>query len=660
MLLFIPALFSGKAQHMLKLLLRPVFILLIFPFASLFGQNQKRVDSLLARLNQTAVDSVKAKIYLDLGYEWSDIDQPKARQYLQTAEKLFSKNKNQFALCDVFFNMAIVYEYEHKRDSSLLFFKKAIELGTRINHSGFLGRAYVGLGWSHTNAHEYPAALDAYHQALDISEKTGNNSARGDATRKIANLYIQMGEPDNAFIWYRKALDLYRQMKDSISISQVLGGIGFAYRSVGRYDSAIIYLKEAVTAFKSLGYLTMIPVAYTEMGMAYLQDNHYPEAEAQFRQAIAYHKASNYIGHQDALYINLGLAMAHQKKYTEAKTSIEKGLAIALETEDLELQRDAYAGLATLYEMQGDYKQAYTFNTRHQAVKDSLEMLEQKEQLRELTAKYDTEKKDKQIAEQTVEINRKKYWLWSSIAFILFGALLVYNYYRRWSLKKEKQLQEEVMKQQDLATRAVLEAEEKERKRIAAELHDGVGQTMSAALMNLDAFRLGIPEINATQSRRLEKIIALVDEGCREVRTVSHNMMPNALLKSGLANAVRDFVNKIDSRVLQVDFYSEGLNEHIDTNIETVLYRVIQECVNNVIKHSGATHLDISLIHDASGISITVEDNGRGFDTSQTSKFDGIGLKNILTRINYLKGTVDFTSMEGKGTVVVIHVPLEG
>jgi len=105
--------------------------------------------------------------------------------------------------------------------------------------------------------------------------------------------------------------------------------------------------------------------------------------------------------------------------------------------------------------------------------------------------------------------------------------------------------------------------------------------------------------------------------------------------------------------------YTEGLDERLDSNMETVLYRVIQECVTNAIKHAGATTLDISLIKDKEGISGTIEDNGKGFDTTDKEKFEGIGLKNITTRIEYLKGTVDFDSAPGRGTVVALFVPLQ-
>ena len=135
-------------------------------------------------------------------------------------------------------------------------------------------------------------------------------------------------------------------------------------------------------------------------------------------------------------------------------------------------------------------------------------------------------------------------------------------------------------------------------------------------------------------------------------------MMPNALLKLGLSSAVKEFVDKIDHHVLKVNLYSEGLNERMDSNIETVLYRVIQECVNNVIKHSSANQLDISLIRDEDGISATIEDNGVGFNPQLKPTADGIGLKNIIARVKYLKGHVDFDSSPGKGTLVAIHVPI--
>jgi len=181
---------------------------------------------------------------------------------------------------------------------------------------------------------------------------------------------------------------------------------------------------------------------------------------------------------------------------------------------------------------------------------------------------------------------------------------------------------------------------------------------MSAAKMNLSAYESNVQFTNEEEKRNFEKIVSLVDDSCKEVRVVSHNMMPNALLKNSLSSAIREFIDKLDHKKLQVHLYTGGLESRLDTNIETILYRVIQECVNNVIKHANANTLDISILIEQHEITATIEDNGQGFDTNDRNKFEGIGLKNIRTRIEYLKGTVDFDSSPGKGTLVALHVPL--
>jgi len=200
---------------------------------------------------------------------------------------------------------------------------------------------------------------------------------------------------------------------------------------------------------------------------------------------------------------------------------------------------------------------------------------------------------------------------------------------------------------------------ENERKRIARDLHDGVGQMMSAAKMNLSLLN-NSTGMEPAEKTAYEKAMALVDESCKEVRSISHNMMPNALIKMGLASAVRAFIEQIESPSLKVQLYTEGLNESLNKNTETVLYRVLQECVNNVIKHAAASNLDIALIKDETGINATIEDNGKGFDTSDKNKFAGIGLDNMQKRINFLKGQIEWNSKPGNGTLVAIHIPAEG
>lgn len=280
------------------------------------------------------------------------------------------------------------------------------------------------------------------------------------------------------------------------------------------------------------------------------------------------------------------------------------------------------------------------------------------QQLAALNEKYEAAQKEKLLQQQQNRIRLQNYLFMGIGGLVLLGGLLIHSQYRRSKLRQESKMKTALIQQQEQAVKAVIEAEENERQRIARDLHDGIGQMMSAAKMNLSAFEAEIKLINEDQKKSLEKIINLVDESCREIRTVSHIMMPNALLKNNLASAIRDFVNKLNNKSVTANVYTEGLDQRLDTNIETVLYRVIQECVHNAIRHAGATRLDISLVKDKEGISGTVEDNGKGFDPAYNDQSDGIGLKNIRTRIEYLKGTVDFDSAPGRGTVVALHIPL--
>ncbi len=276
----------------------------------------------------------------------------------------------------------------------------------------------------------------------------------------------------------------------------------------------------------------------------------------------------------------------------------------------------------------------------------------------ELNKKYEAAQLEKKLLQQQNRIRVQNILFIAIGGLILLGGLLVYSQYRRSKLNQESNMKTELIRQQELAVKAVIEAEENERQRIARELHDGIGQMMSAAKMNLSAFESEVTLANEEQKKSLEKVIQLVDESCKEIRTVSHIMMPNALLKNNLASAIRDFVNKLNTKAITANVFTDGLDSRLDASVETVLYRVVQECVHNAIRHAGATRLDISLTRDKEGISGTVEDNGKGFDAVNREKYDGIGLRNIITRIGYLKGTVDFDSSPGKGTLVAFHIPL--
>jgi two-component system, NarL family, sensor kinase len=358
-------------------------------------------------------------------------------------------------------------------------------------------------------------------------------------------------------------------------------------------------------------------------------------------------------------YVNMGDVFIEQKKYAEAIPYLRRSAELAQESGFTQGRIKALMQLSTAYKQSEQKDEAYLSLQSAMKAKDSFTKSNSETRMAEMEMVYETEKQQQQISLQQAQISKKNYLLIGIVLLIIIIILLALSVWHRYRLKQKARFQKEIMKQQEFATRAILAAEEKERQRIARDLHDGVGQMMSVAKMNLSAFESDMNFINQDQQHSFEKIINLVDESCKEVRSVSHNMMPNALLKNNLAIAIKDFVDKIEKRSLKVRVYTEGLDARMDSNLEIVLYRVIQECVNNVIKHAEASRLDISVLKDNEGISATIEDNGKGFDIGDKDRFEGIGLKNIITRIEYLKGIVDFDSSPGRGTVVALNVPLE-
>lgn len=238
------------------------------------------------------------------------------------------------------------------------------------------------------------------------------------------------------------------------------------------------------------------------------------------------------------------------------------------------------------------------------------------------------------------------------IEIIALSGLLAYRVKLMQGMSEKLLIEKNFIQQQ--RTQAVLEAEERERIRIARDLHDGVGQTLAAARMTLGNY-LSQKKI---ESSEMQNSLDLLEDSIKEIREISHNMMPSSLTKFGLTSALKQFTNKVNALgKIEIELQIVGFKERSDEKIELMLYRIVQEIISNIIRHADARKVNIELVRHDTELILIVEDDGRGFDTARTENH-GIGLKNIATRVEYLNGSVNFDSSIGKGTSVVIEVPL--
>lgn len=506
------------------------------------------------------------------------------------------------------FNDAASYYYE-----SL----KMLESNTSKNGKHTKALTLNELGKLFRKTRDLDRALQHYSEALDIYKELNDEEGMATIFNESGVVYEYKADYAEALNRYNRSLEIRNKMGDKLGESYSLSFIGGIYALQKDFGKARKYLDASLDLRRQLKDSFSMSLSYSDIAIMYMEMNDYPAA-------IDYYTRSNTI--------------ADSMKYPQ-------------------LMLENYKSMALAEEKRKDPGRSLEYFKKYAVLKDSIMTTEKINQIESLHAQYQAEKKEHQLALQQAVIQRKNTMIWGMVAVSLLLFYAGLNAYRKKQAQNRLLLQETVIKEQEAATRAVLEAEDNERKRIAAELHDGIGQMMSAAKMNLSVFENELTFENNKQKKQFENVISLVDMSCKEIRSVSHQMMPKALMKNGLVNAVREFVDRIDNRVIKISLHTEGLKETIDINTASVLYRVIQESVNNVLKHADAGRLDISIAKDDEGIDVTIEDDGKGFKMSDSLLQDGIGLKNIVSRVQFLKGTVEFDTSPGKGTLVAIHIP---
>ena len=258
---------------------------------------------------------------------------------------------------------------------------------------------------------------------------------------------------------------------------------------------------------------------------------------------------------------------------------------------------------------------------------------------------------------QIKQKNSINYILAGTAISILLISLLSYRNYRQKQILHQQRIHELENEKHLVATEAVLKGQEEERTRFAKDLHDGLGGMLSGIKYSFSNMKENL-SMTPENRQGFDRGLDMLDSSINELRRVAHSMMPDALMKSGLNPAVNDFCTAINSSgVIKVLYQPYGIDDlKISQTVSITIYRIVQELLNNCIKHAAATQVVVQMIREDSKLLLTVEDNGKGFDIAQLQQSKGIGWLNIHNRLDYLKGKVDIQSAPGKGTSVNIEI----
>jgi two-component system, NarL family, sensor kinase len=506
---------------------------------------------------------------------------------------------------------------------------------------------------------DYNNAAISYFNAIKIFERFSDKKELALSYNELAKLYRKTKKLELSEANYDKAMKIYEQLGDSINISTIYNESGVVFEYKQDYKEALRRYTMSKNISERLGNKVGSSYALNNIAGVFSLQNRFNEADKYLKEAL---KIRRELRDTFATAINLsdiGMNDFYGGNFERAIIYFDSSNTIALKLRYPELRSHNLSFISLVYEKLGKADLAYTFYKEHIKLKDSIFTMESEKQLAELNTKYQSEKKDREIESQRKQNFIKNIIILAILLLMIASAAAGYLFFRKRQLEQKAKLDKEIALQRELRTKAVVEAEEKERRRIAQDLHDSVGQILSAAKLNLSAFSSMVKLKEQIEIDTLKNVLDLIDDSVKEVRTVSHSMMPNVLIKLGLASAVREFILKIGNLPnLKVDLEIIGMGKRLDEQTESVLYRVIQEIVNNIIKHSRANRIVLQLIKDDSELTVLIEDNGIGFDTSRINESKGIGLRNIISRIEFLNGTVHFDSTPGHGTNVVIEVPM--
>jgi len=639
-----------------------ILLLMCAGFREAGAQLPMNRDSLLQLLPAAKEDTAKVRLLIDIGnqYEWDD-HETAGTYYLQAGD-LSEKLGYKQGIIKFIANYSYLLNLKGQLDSSMILNKRAVKLATELGDKSQIGRSNANLGNVFLNLNKYDSAVYHYQIALKNFEALGDKVLVARLADLLQVTYMELRQHDKALVYGEQAIAGLRNANDPASLAAALSNAANVRERVNQHDTALAYLKEALKLARSINYKTneksilqnisniyqnMLLVdsikPYSEQAAALSRELGTPEGEA-----IAYRGLANYYVFKNDLntahhYISRSLDITKKSGFRKEHASSLKTLGAVL----LAMHR---------------YEESYRADTEAEVLADSLMGEEMRNRTLFLEKQFETEKKEAQIALQQAQLKQKNilnYILLGGAAALAIILLLGYRNYKHRQSLQQARIDELETEKQLTATEAILKGEEQERTRLAKDLHDGLGGMLSGIKFSFQNMKENLI-LTPDNAQAFERSLDMLDSSIREMRRVAHNMMPEMLVRYGLDVALQEFCNEVDrSGAIHTRYQSIGM-EHADIEQTTAVtvYRIVQELVNNTIKHAAASQALVQLQLSGKLLSVTVEDNGKGFDTGLLQKAQGIGWSNIRNRVDFLKGKIDVDSAPGKGTSVLIEIGL--
>jgi len=644
-------------------------LIIVIAYQNVSAQQKVDVDSIARVIQQMSSDTSKVNLLIKLASKVEKNNPEKALLYSKEAFLLSQqvrysegKSKSLNAIGEGFKSLGAF-------DSALYYFKESSIAATKENNQQLLAIAFKNLGTVFKNQGIYDSAFVYYHKALEIAELRNDLGIRADCLNNIGNVLRNQGNINDAIGYYLQSLALQQQNKNQDGIANATLNLGICYDMLKDHLKAQRYFSDALKIYSLLNDKVGLAKCNNNLAQSLRNQGKLEEAIPFFNETLRlYTELGDKNGVASATFSLAQLNESLGNNEQAFNLSIQS-LSLAKENGNLKMQLDIYKFLQKISVHGGNYEQAYNYLSTADTLKDSLFNENKTKIIEELQTKYETEKKEQEIKILDQENRNKELqrniFLAGTIASLLALTAILFIFIQRQHIAKQRsQIQnqkiQELLKKQEIETyNAMLEGQEAERKRIALDLHDRLGSMLSTVKAYFTAANHR-REVNGPSDSKLhEQATALLDQTFDELRKIANNLSTGTITSLGLLPALEDLCDTISrGSSVHCRVLSSNIDERIDSQTEIGVYRITQELLSNALKYAQAKSITVQVNRIDHILQLSVEDDGIGYDYNERIKSRGMGLKNILTRVEKLNGKFHVDSAPGAGAFAFIEIPI--
>lgn len=527
--------------------------------------------------------------------------------------------------------------------------KKQYDVATMMKNDSLMYLSSINKASLLNEVSMFDQSLVILYDLLSKSDKKKYDPRISKLYYYLGSSYFQMNDFSRAKEFFQKSKSAalkYKKYSDTIEINSE---IGLCLVGEGQLESGFEILIQNLKSAQKTGNEEIICTTLDNLSNAYYEVGDYENSLKYQEQILLYPKIVNESLHNKAaIHQHLATINIKLKRWSVAQKYTDLANQYALALGSNYWLFDVYKDQAEIYEATGQYRKALSFFQQYTVLKDSVYKHDYDTKMSTVANLYELENKEYQIvkltsAQNLANVKIQRLYLFLVVLALLFGLIGIYYLYRK--SRAQKDLQQKIAFQ-------LLHAQEEERQRIAKELHDSVGQNILFIKNQI---------ISDTSGADLSKLKKSADDALAELRNISKNLYPNQLEKYGLIAAVETLAEEINSHSgIFVSSDMEGIDAILNKNVKINFYRIIQEFVNNTIKHADATAIRITAQQINDTIELIVQDNGKGFDKSEMERnaHKSFGLLNMEERIRMLKGKCTIETAPGKGTKSIFTIPI--